>query len=497
MMEFLGWYNEFAKSNPIVASAFGVGLGGALLMYARSVPRQIFTLIWNQMVTSMILNNAGYGPNEEQCNAFMAWFAKQPMARFSRRLSMSSEWTGKPDPDIRIGAGFGLHFFAYKGRLFWFYRSRLESSGTHVEKFQIHIHGLTRNTKLLNQLVEEFRVRSDNKTVSVIPWDGLRWGEASEVTKRDLKTIVMNRELKKSIVGKIEEFFNSRKWYEDRGMPYKMCILLDGPPGTGKTSISKGLSSHFNKNIYTLNLANLTDDLLRKAVLSMPKGSVLLIEDFDTNKAVQNRSMKKLTDAERSQMTDGFTARGYVQCTSCEFIGIRSEDHFMWTDGRNYIGYPKGRPNDGWYSPIEDGSAVPSDVVERSPAQEMEPYFEMHDREQRGGDTSTADVPSRLTLSGLLNALDGIVPLDGSLIILTTNHPEQLDPALVRKGRIDESWTIPYLKDAEIRDYVDLMFPGVKFPKDAVFKDRPGCDVQAIFNDNRHCVDAFIKALLT
>lgn len=42
-----------------------------------------------------------------------------------------------------------------------------------------------------------------------------------------------------------------------------------------------------------------------------------------------------------------------------------------------------------------------------------------------------------LTLSGLLNALDGLVFADGTVVFATTNHIELLDPALVRRGRFD------------------------------------------------------------
>ncbi|UZP34950.1 hypothetical protein NXS19_002766 [Fusarium pseudograminearum] len=41
------------------------------------------------------------------------------------------------------------------------------------------------------------------------------------------------------------------------------------------------------------------------------------------------------------------------------------------------------------------------------------------------------------TLSGLLNVLDGVGSVEGRIIIMTTNHPEQLDSALVRPGRVD------------------------------------------------------------
>jgi chaperone BCS1 len=42
-----------------------------------------------------------------------------------------------------------------------------------------------------------------------------------------------------------------------------------------------------------------------------------------------------------------------------------------------------------------------------------------------------------ITLSGLLNAIDGTFSRDGRILIMTTNHPEKIDPALIRKGRAD------------------------------------------------------------
>ncbi|XP_024524405.1 AAA-ATPase At4g30250-like [Selaginella moellendorffii] len=46
---------------------------------------------------------------------------------------------------------------------------------------------------------------------------------------------------------------------------------------------------------------------------------------------------------------------------------------------------------------------------------------------------------SRVTLSGLLNFIDGLWSCSGSerIIIFTTNHKEDLDPALLRSGRMD------------------------------------------------------------
>ena len=44
---------------------------------------------------------------------------------------------------------------------------------------------------------------------------------------------------------------------------------------------------------------------------------------------------------------------------------------------------------------------------------------------------------SSITLSGFLNALDGVVSSEERIIFMTTNHPEKLDEALIRPGRVD------------------------------------------------------------
>ena len=36
-----------------------------------------------------------------------------------------------------------------------------------------------------------------------------------------------------------------------------------------------------------------------------------------------------------------------------------------------------------------------------------------------------------------MNALDGVVASEERIIFMTTNHPERLDPALLRPGRVD------------------------------------------------------------
>lgn len=55
-----------------------------------------------------------------------------------------------------------------------------------------------------------------------------------------------------------------------------------------------------------------------------------------------------------------------------------------------------------------------------------------------------------LSLSGLLNSLDGFETPDGLVTILTTNHIEKLDPALIRSGRMDRTFNLGYIEATEL-----------------------------------------------
>merc|ERR1712232_606213 len=73
-----------------------------------------------------------------------------------------------------------------------------------------------------------------------------------------------------------------------------------------------------------------------------------------------------------------------------------------------------------------------------------------------------------LTFSGLLNALDGVAGQEGKLVIMTTNHPEQLDDALVRPGRVDFRAQFHNASRCAIQEIFCNFFAGGKFDKDEV-----------------------------
>ena len=65
---------------------------------------------------------------------------------------------------------------------------------------------------------------------------------------------------------------------------------------------------------------------------------------------------------------------------------------------------------------------------------------------------------SKLTLSGILNALDGITNNPGRILIMTTNHKDILDQALCRPGRTDLKIKFELCDRKQIADLYENFF---------------------------------------
>ena len=57
----------------------------------------------------------------------------------------------------------------------------------------------------------------------------------------------------------------------------------------------------------------------------------------------------------------------------------------------------------------------------------------------------------KLNLSGILNVLDGVVDCPNRIVVMTSNHPEKLDPALIRPGRVNLKLYLGYIELPEAR----------------------------------------------
>lgn len=76
------------------------------------------------------------------------------------------------------------------------------------------------------------------------------------------------------------------------------------------------------------------------------------------------------------------------------------------------------------------------------------------------GRRADKEAGSGLSFSGVLDALDGVAAQEGRILFMTTNHPERLDPALIRPGRIDRSILLGLCDETQLRRLFLTFFPG-------------------------------------
>ncbi|UTC29373.1 AAA+ ATPase domain protein [Brevundimonas phage vB_BpoS-Bambus] len=66
---------------------------------------------------------------------------------------------------------------------------------------------------------------------------------------------------------------------------------------------------------------------------------------------------------------------------------------------------------------------------------------------------------SGITLSGILNAIDGIGARDGRILFITSNHADTLDAALMRPGRIDRRYVLGHIGVEEVTTMYETFYP--------------------------------------
>ncbi len=246
---------------------------------------------------------------------------------------------GRPVPVFSPGEGF--HVFALDGRLMWMKRE-LQVGATVVEKISLSTFG--RDKRPLEALVHAamaHRIERELNRIAIYvpsPYNN-EWTRARLGNNRKLDSVVLKDGQKESILADLDRFFASRERYEMLGIPWRRGYLLYGPPGTGKTSLVTALASELSLNVCVLSLAspNVTDEKIGNLLASVPRRSVILIEDIDA-------------------------------------------------------------------------------------------FFQ-----QRG----KVDAGVKVSYSGFINALDGVAAHEGSVVFLTTNHPQLIDEAAIRSGRVD------------------------------------------------------------
>lgn len=204
-----------------------------------------------------------------------------------------------------------------------------------------------------------------------------QWKSEPSNNKRKFKTISLKNGLKDELINDINMFLESEEFYDERDVPYTRGYLFYGAPGCGKTSCIKAISNLTKRHIHYLMLNNVKND----------ESLLKLLSEIDYQSTI-----------------------------------VVIEDIDCMT---NIIKDRKMEENTELLERLEKLEKTVND-----PSVISNPKHHI----------TTIDEKSTLTLSGLLNAIDGVFNSHGRILIMTTNHPEKLDDALIRPGRIDRRY---------------------------------------------------------
>ena len=227
--------------------------------------------------------------------------------------------------------------------------------------------------------------------------DAGRWSLQLEPTvARPLDTLVLQPGKKESLIQDIEQFLANGERYAANGVPHRRGYLLHGPPGTGKTSLIRAVAGVFGMSLCVVNFSGLNDEGLEALMASVPANGMVVLEDLD-------HMFSKEACRERE-------AQGPSKCSD--------RDRVM---GMVY-------------------SLGSMDAPERLAG-------------ARGAKTS-------VTLSGLLNALDGISVGRSHIVFMSTNNLDALEESVCRPGRCDVKIHLGYATREQVRTMTSHFFPG-------------------------------------
>jgi len=221
---------------------------------------------------------------------------------------------------------------------------------------------------------------------------------------------------KDALLSVLTDFEQRRGRFGKEGFPHKLGLMLHGPPGTGKTSLIKALAHHTGRSIVSIPLAQIkTNQQLMDTMYDLKlkidgcdsppvlqfKDVIFVIEDVDAASKIVLRRDSPDTAASRGDMP---VAPEQLRALASSLAKPR-------------VAPPEAGVGDD--APCAAEGPKPPTMMDM-----VESYLKPR--------------PDELNLAGLLNVLDGVVDTPGRLLILTSNHPEKLDPALIRPGRIDQ-----------------------------------------------------------
>lgn len=415
--------------------------------FISSVPEQLITFVKDQSTVTLTLSTGQYS-NEPNFYAFMTWFFKHPASKKIRNIVLDYYRDENWDRITALGPANGKYYFWHKGRLFWFQRETHKMPNETQNTVMISTYG--RHQKPLMDLLAEFQVKETRgDRIYSYSWKGDGWTNQTKVAPRPLDTIAIDPKVLNKIISAIDEFKAGRDWYVRTGIPYKLVIMLYGPPGTGKTSLTRALATHYKSNINRLSPSGLSEEQLFHAISSVQPGDILFMDDFNANgdfcirQGMEDEAERMRVKREQLEDADEEAAANTIGGTIVKPV--------------NRAGKNAGGGKDNTIESLLKSYSLGS-------------------------------------LQGFLQAIDGVVPLDDVVVIMTTNTIDKIDPACLRWGRVDVTVEIPHLDHDAIVDYIGRMWPGETIP-DVEFAPLPGCELGQALSENRYDFQAFINAI--
>jgi SpoVK/Ycf46/Vps4 family AAA+-type ATPase len=257
----------------------------------------------------------------------------------------------------------------------------------------------------------------------------------------------------KVIRKRVDFFVNNKRWYEDKGVPYTLGLLLHGVPGAGKTSCIKSIAKDTNRHVLNIRLSESTTVSQLNALFYSSQVQVL---QNGENKFYDIPIDKRIIVLED------------VDCLTDVVLSREAAEMKKSNDEKN-----------------NEGQKEDDDVYG---ARNMSYQAPM------GG----AGASQKLNLSILLNILDGVLEQPGRILIMTSNHPEKLDKALIRPGRIDVIVKFDYCKRHEVVEIIEA-FTNKKVNVDKIDKIIDGeftpAEVTRIIFENIEDINDIIENL--
>ena len=155
----------------------------------------------------------------------------------------------------------------------------------------------------------------DYNTITMWVYDENYWENNGKKKKRSIDSIYIPNKLKNDLVKEFETF-ESKEYIsrlERLGITRKKVVMLEGPPGTGKSSLIMSLASKLEKDIaYFSFTPEITDTKLIKSMQNTPDDAIIVFEDIDClfeERKVNDTSKNSITFSALLNCLDGLVCK--------------------------------------------------------------------------------------------------------------------------------------------------------------------------------------------